>query len=430
MCCFKKVFYIRRYSLVHFISFTTSFQSSVVRETSERSKSILCKRSLGVDDEVLAKRLLKINSRYALVPLFSFPFMDSSSSSDLLRGSIGEPAVIVVGNCSDASIIPYAEVLSDFNNGSPYSFYEEEWIPGPDDVSVAHPRAIRSVFDKYLVNGVVEVMSGDEREDADNVVRHPLKGGGIGAYVLRAAFRLALNQNHRSWALEYGLSGKYMLYVPGERDTPMTPPIGCTAVYWDIIKQGMRFPLHPFVEMLLREYNLAICNLTPNAWLQVYAFLVLCIMLEVAPTLRLWRNLFSLAKFKEDFGPGWWTFRVRRGFRVIVDLTSNMKSFRGDFVLIYCRNWDIPLIPNQGDPNLSLNYDIPPMTEDEAVFALCLETEVRMVEGEATVMSQAWTPDKAFLKNERNLCGLGLGVLYPKGTMAGILIFRLYFLFG
>ena len=106
-----------------------------------------------------------------------------------------------------------------------------------------------------------------------------------------------------------------------------------------------------------------------------------------------------------------------------MDLTSNMKTFRGDFVFIYCFSWDIPLIPNISDPNLSLNYDIPPMTEEEAVFSLCLETEVRMVEGATTVMSCTWTPDKAFLRNERNLCGLGLGVLYPKGTMAGYLFF-------
>ena len=342
--------------------------------------------------------------------------MASSSSSSSIRQpwwvEQGEPAVEVAQDCSATSGIPYADVLPDFPGGSPYSSYEEDY--GPGEVTVAFSEG-DGLFRRHLENGVVRVTEaaedqGNEEHNYQGNVQ-PL-GKGLEAYGLRAVFqeRIRLGQISRSMIEQYGVTGQYVGYAPEDGDTPTTPPPMCTAVYGCLLRQGMRFPLHPFVRLLLREYNLAICNLTPNSWLKVYSFLVVCAMIKHTPTLTLWRNLFRLTPSKDsNFGPGWWAFRIRTGYKVVLDQQSNVKNWRGQFMFVYCRTWDIPLVPNLGEPNLSLNFDVPPMNRKEAVVALLLETKGLVVNGDAVQLPMNWIPNRAFLEDERKLCTIGLG---------------------
>lgn len=163
----------------------------------------------------------------------------------------------------------------------------------------------------------------------------------------------------------------------------MTPPAGCTAVHKAHFELGLRFPLHPFFEVLLRSYNLALCNLTPNSVAAMVAFVAICDLLGVVPTPTLWRNLFKLTPVTASpYGYGWWSFQIRKGLKVAWDLSTHVKVFRGEFVFVYYgREWGVPRIPVLTEPNLSLNWDVPKMEMDEAVVAFYLRADRMKVNG-------------------------------------------------
>lgn len=72
---------------------------------------------------------------------------------------------------------------------------------------------------------------------------------------------------------------------------------------------GLRFPLHPFIKDLLNPYQLILTNLLPNSWLTINGFISFCKLLGVSPSMRMWRNLFTLMLGLADVhGPGWFCF--------------------------------------------------------------------------------------------------------------------------
>uniref|UniRef100_A0A803N660 Uncharacterized protein n=1 Tax=Chenopodium quinoa TaxID=63459 RepID=A0A803N660_CHEQI len=131
-------------------------------------------------------------------------------------------------------------------------------------------------------------------------------------------------------------------------------------------------------------------------------------MIGQTPTLRLWRNFFKLIPYKENFGVGWWEFRICNGFKVVQNKISNVKNRRGQLIFVYCRTWDIPLVPNLEEPNLSLNYDNPHMTTEEAVVTFCLETKGLVINGDPVQLPMTWIPDRAFLEDEKKTCTISL----------------------
>ena len=40
-------------------------------------------------------------------------------------------------------------------------------------------------------------------------------------------------------------------------------------VYWPVLEAGLRFPLHPMILEILRGYELALWQITPNSWLNI-----------------------------------------------------------------------------------------------------------------------------------------------------------------
>lgn len=52
----------------------------------------------------------------------------------------------------------------------------------------------------------------------------------------------------------------------------------------------------PFVKELLNYYNLAINQVSPNSWGGILAFQCLYEIIEVRPTLTLWRHIYKLVE--------------------------------------------------------------------------------------------------------------------------------------
>ncbi|KNA08504.1 hypothetical protein SOVF_161980 [Spinacia oleracea] len=306
----------------------------------------------------------------------------SPQSSRRTEGdSLGKPAVEINLDFSHPSAVPEGVVISDFSSGS--ICCDEDRIPGPRVVAVS--RVQRSCFDSCLLNHVVTIMASEELADAGKDPSPPGGEGGVKVVgphtiILRSFFRKGLGCRLSGLASKYGIKPPYMLVKPGVEATVTTPAPGCTAVYVISLEMGLRFPLHPFIPELLNCYGLAICNVSPNSWGSVLCFLMIYDMMEISPTLRLWRNLFHLGPVSsKPNGYGWWSFSVRKGYKVISGLVSNQHTFRGEFLYVYNAEpdtWDIALVPTLVEPNLHMNRQVDQMDDIEASVALYLRSQM------------------------------------------------------
>lgn len=244
----------------------------------------------------------------------------SCSSSYSLSSDVGSPqgipAVVVCNDCVNPSVVLDAFPTSDFESDS-MECEDEGWIPCPWEVSIAFNKAERSYLDTCL-HASVAVMpkssSSDEMPSPSEASRDRM-GEGPSGYYLRAHWRLNLDRYINHFHNFYFVKDPYILYKPGPEETVMTPPANCTAVYKANFELGLRFPLHPFIVQLLTAYNLGICNLYPNSWAAISSFLAICDIMEIEPSLVLWRNLFRLQECRaEPHGRGWYLFQVRQGY--------------------------------------------------------------------------------------------------------------------
>ncbi|XP_057248241.1 uncharacterized protein LOC109136246 [Beta vulgaris subsp. vulgaris] len=128
--------------------------------------------------------------------------------------------------------------------------------------------------------------------------------GGPGSKFPLPSLMKAILDDPRGQAARFHIRDPYMLVRPEAFHTVLTPPPGCTAVYYKSMEMGLRFPLTPFVKDLLNAYNLCISQISPNSWGGIVAFQTICAMLSVRPTLTLWRNMFKLVEMSAgDNGP-------------------------------------------------------------------------------------------------------------------------------
>ncbi|KNA25321.1 hypothetical protein SOVF_007610 [Spinacia oleracea] len=361
------------------------------------------------------------NSKPQLEPNTS-PTPSPQSSRRTEGGSLGEPAIEINLDCSHPSAVPDGVVISDFSSGS--ICCDEDRIPGPREVTVAVSRVQRSCFDSCLLNNVVTIMASDELADAGDDPSPPGGEGGVKVVgphttILRSFFRKGLSCRLSGLATKYGIKPPYMLVKPGAEATVTTPAPGCTAVYVASLEMGLRFPLHPFILELLNCYGLAICNVSPNSWDSVLCFLTIRDMMEVSPTLRLWRNLFRLGPVAaKPNGYGWWSFSVRKGYKVISGLVSNQHTFWGEFVYVYNQEpdtWNFALVPTLVEPDLHMNHQVDQMDDIEASVALYLRSRM-IIEpcGTVSVLPMYWVPGREELKHEEFMCVVGLNHRYSK----------------
>lgn len=62
---------------------------------------------------------------------------------------------------------------------------------------------------------------------------------------------------------------------------------GCIAIYKAYLELGLQFPIDPFIVVVLRAYDLALCELMPNNGGSMMGFLAICDMMGIDPSLRL-----------------------------------------------------------------------------------------------------------------------------------------------
>lgn len=84
--------------------------------------------------------------------------------------------------------------------------------------------------------------------------------------------------------------------------------------------------------------------------------------------------------------------------------------------MYYGRELDIPLIPTvDREPNLALNWDVPQMSDDEAVVALYFLVRDIMRDGKKEWVPTNWIPSPKSLSSEKFLSAIGLSLTFLKG---------------
>ncbi|KAL2527269.1 Plus3 domain-containing protein [Abeliophyllum distichum] len=68
---------------------------------------------------------------------------------------------------------------------------------------------------------------------------------------------------------EYRIPEDIELILPGPNERACFPRRGCTALHLNAFVSGMRLPLHPMFRRILRAYDLAPTQVTPNGWSQM-----------------------------------------------------------------------------------------------------------------------------------------------------------------
>ncbi|KAM3194954.1 hypothetical protein ACQJBY_071175 [Aegilops geniculata] len=108
---------------------------------------------------------------------------------------------------------------------------------------------------------------------------------------------------------KHGVPAEFARRPAGELRACSAPPPGAVCVYAHALEAGVRFPLHAFFGKALAHFRLAPGQLTPNGWLVLVGFVVLCHEAGVRPSTALFRHFFSLSTWKN--GNGWYFFRCR-----------------------------------------------------------------------------------------------------------------------
>ncbi|XP_044958930.1 uncharacterized protein LOC123410107 [Hordeum vulgare subsp. vulgare] len=166
---------------------------------------------------------------------------------------------------------------------------------------------------------------------------------------------------------KYGVPGEFTRRPAGELRACSVPPPGAVCVYAHALEAGVRFPLHAFLRKALTHFRLAPGQLTPNGWLVLVGFVVLCHEAGVRPSMTLFRHFFSLSTWKN--GSGWYFFRSRgrgAGPTLFTGLSCSKYESEwkgGFFFLTSPEQWPCPV--SWGEPPSKRSVPDPVLTSQQ-----------------------------------------------------------------
>ncbi|KAL2474227.1 Uncharacterized protein Adt_34963 [Abeliophyllum distichum] len=85
--------------------------------------------------------------------------------------------------------------------------------------------------------------------------------------------------------LSYDISSAVLVRAPGPEERADDPPEGFVAIYEPAMQQSLLLPMHPFFREVLKDWNLAPFQITPNGWSQMVASYLLWIVVEAGGNL-------------------------------------------------------------------------------------------------------------------------------------------------
>ena len=106
--------------------------------------------------------------------------------------------------------------------------------------------------------------------------------------------------------VQYGVPPEYDLELPGPSDRASTPPSGRFCLYQEAFRAGLRLPLPSFVVALFRFLDIFLASVAPNSFRFLIGFLSLCHVVEVQPSLSLFRHFYTFKRHPST--KDWWYF--------------------------------------------------------------------------------------------------------------------------
>ena len=131
-------------------------------------------------------------------------------------------------------------------------------------------------------------------------------------------------------AASYHLSPDNPPLLPNPDQFIHNPPEGYSGVYLHLLKAGLRFPIPDFIKALLVHYKIHAIQLTPNGFRKAMCFTLLCKLLDVPPTVDLFRHFYMASP-----SGNWLSFSKRAGVtELCLGLPSSVKHWKGEFFFL------------------------------------------------------------------------------------------------
>ena len=144
--------------------------------------------------------------------------------------------------------------------------------------------------------------------------------------------------------VQYGVPPEYELELLGLSDRASAPPPSCFCLYQEAFRARLRLPLPPFVIALFQFLDISLASVAPNSFRFLIGFLSLCHIVEVQPTLSLFRyfHTFKHHPTVKD----WWYFSPqfdRKG--LLKGAPSSIHNWKEKFLYVRCLTLRLELPP-------------------------------------------------------------------------------------
>ncbi|MQM04084.1 hypothetical protein Taro_036873 [Colocasia esculenta] len=93
----------------------------------------------------------------------------------------------------------------------------------------------------------------------------------------------------------FRIGEEYEIVLMREDESHLTLKPGCFVLSLDLLEAGLRLPMLEIAKELLRSWNVAPIQLTPNSWRTIFVFCIICRKRKIEATVEIFRNHFSLA---------------------------------------------------------------------------------------------------------------------------------------
>jgi Putative gypsy type transposon len=220
--------------------------------------------------------------------------------------------------------------------------------------------------------------------------------------------------------IQYQIPSSRGLMFPKVGDTIFDCPKGYFPVYIKSLEYGLRFPLHPLIQKLLKHLRIPPYQLTPSGYINIHSFIAACAMHDVEPDFDIFQHL-VFAKMCQ----GWQALYNRKGY-----LTSFAKPYRydwkGDFVYLELGNdpslQDLPSWSKAKSTRLQENRaalsELPDLTPEEEKIKSYFEVHLDSPTGKKVMkIPLVWLPNYTLFQSNPHLCAYGIGdpALFPPG---------------
>ena len=211
-----------------------------------------------------------------------------------------------------------------------------------------------------------------------------------------------------------GLPEGYKLTVPKEEQTVADCPVGHVVVYTKMFDYGLRFPLHPFIEKVLRAWNVGLVQLSPIVIRNLVAYTWLFSFKQWPLTLNLFKKLHWLKRDGKD--TGWWTIFTKSQRQTVSPRLSSCKDWKDHFYFMAVPE-DYPLRRTFYQPKPRMEQfdqaDLGP--REQRAYDRLLVDYVDVGLSKPKTLPAFWLPPAGYILSPAALGAVGLAPTHPLG---------------